>query len=139
MIAVAEFPHLNATLNGVSAALLLWGWLNIRNGRRAAHRACMIGAMAVSALFLVTYSIYHAHALLTPFRGEGAWRPVYFTILTLHVAGAVAALPLVPLTVLNALRGRFEAHRKFARVTWPLWMYVSLSGVVVYLMAFWMF
>ena len=139
MIALADFPHVNAALNAASAVFLLWGYVNIRRGNRTAHRACMVAALAVSAAFLVTYSIYHANALLTPFRGEGWIRPVYFTILTLHVLGAVAALPLVPMTVLRAIRGQFEAHRKWARWTWPLWMYVSVSGVVVYYMAVWMY
>lgn len=139
MIAITDFPHVNAALNAASALFLLLGFVNIRRGNRDAHRACMIAALAFSAAFLVTYSIYHANSGLARFGGEGMVRPIYFTILTVHVLGAVAALPLVPITVLRALRGRFGAHRSIARWTWPLWMFVGMSGVVVYFMAVWMF
>lgn len=132
---IADLPHVNATLNGVTIAFLLAGLWFIRTGRRDHHRAAMIGALAVSAAFLATYLTYHFNSGLAKFGGEGVIRPIYFAILIAHVIGAVVITPLVPLTVWRALSGRFARHRALARWTWPLWMYVALSGVVVYVMA----
>lgn len=132
---VADLTHLNAALNAVSIVLLSFGYWFIRTGRITQHRACMLGAAAVSAAFLVSYLIYHFNAGLARFGGEGLIRPFYFTFLFAHVVVAAIITPLVPLTLWRALSGRFDAHRRIARWTWPLWMYVGISGVLIYVMA----
>ncbi len=124
-----------AALNAVSVAFLVAGRIYIARGMIPAHRACMAAAVLVSALFLVVYVFYKAHSGFARFGGEGWVRPVYFTILAAHVVGAIAIAPLVPWTLVRALRGRFAQHRRLARWTWPLWVYVGVSGVVVYVMA----
>jgi len=135
MIAIADLPHVNAAFNGLSMVCLGLGLAFIRAGRRDLHRAAMIGALVASAAFLVTYLIYHFNSGLARFGGEGVIRPIYFTLLIVHVLLSVAIVPLVPITVFRALAGRFDRHRRIARVTWPLWMTVAVSGVVVYVMA----
>lgn len=127
---------LNATLNTTSAVLLLAGLWCIRRRRLHAHRLCMLSAVVVSSAFLVSYIVYHYHVGDVPFLGSGWVRPVYFTILISHVALAGAIVPLVIVTLWRALGGRFAAHRRIARWTWPLWMYVSVTGVVVYAMVY---
>jgi uncharacterized membrane protein YozB (DUF420 family) len=139
MIAIADLPHVNAALNAVTIVFLSAGYYFIRSGEREKHKACMLGAIAVSAAFLVTYLIYHFNSGLARFGGEGWIRPVYFTILIVHVIVAVVITVMVPVTVVRALAGRFDRHRRIARWTWPLWMYVAISGVVVYVMAIHMF
>lgn len=139
MIAIADLPHVNAALNALSIVFLSLGYAHIRAGRRDKHKACMLAAIAVSAAFLVTYLIYHFNSGLARFGGEGWIRPVYFTILIMHVVAAVAITVLVPITVVRALAGRFDRHRRIARWTWPLWLYVAFSGVVVYVMAIHLF
>jgi len=136
MDTAAVLPHVNASLNALSTILLVVGYGFIRAGRWKAHRAVMIGALAVSAAFLVSYLIYHATAPMLTFPGEGLIRPVYYTILFVHVVLAAGILPLVLLTVWRALRGRFDRHRAVARWTLPLWLCVTVSGVVVYLMLY---
>lgn len=136
MIDVTPLPHYIAAINATTVGLLAAGHAFIRSGRKPAHRACMIAAVAVSVLFVVVYLTYHFNAGLARFGGTGSIRMVYFTILLGHVALAVAIVPLVPWTLVNALRGRFDRHRKVARVTLPLWLFVAASGVVVYVMAF---
>lgn len=135
MVQVQDLTHVIAALNALSVAFLLAGRVYIHRRMIPAHRACMVAALVVSALFLVVYVTYKAHSGFARFGGEGWVRPVYFTILAAHVAGAIAITPLVPWTLVRALRGRFEAHRRLARWTWPLWVYVGASGVVVYVMA----
>ena len=135
MIAVADLPHLNAALNAISIALLGAGYYFIRTGRRGKHKACMLSAIAVSAAFLGSYLIYHFNSGLARFGGEGWIRPVYFTILIVHVVVAIIITVLVPITLVSALNGLFDRHRGIARWTWPLWMYVAVSGVVVYVMS----
>jgi uncharacterized membrane protein YozB (DUF420 family) len=135
MIAIADLPHVNATLNAVTIVFLAAGFYFIRSGEREKHKACMLAALAVSAAFLVTYLIYHFNSGLARFGGEGWIRAVYFTILIVHVIVAVIITVMVPITVWRALAGRFDRHRRIARWTWPLWMYVAVSGVVVYVMA----
>lgn len=135
MIAIADLPHVNAALNAISIVFLGAGYYFIRSGQREKHKACMLAAIAVSAAFLVTYLIYHFNSGLARFGGEGWIRPVYFTILIVHVAVAAVITVLVPITVVAALNGLFDRHRAIARWTWPLWMYVAVSGVVVYVMA----
>jgi len=135
MPAVADLVHLNAALNAVAMVFLAFGYWFIRHGDVPRHRACMLAAAAVSAAFLVSYLIYHFNSGLAKFGGEGLVRPIYFTILIVHVAAAVAITVLVPITLFRALAARFDRHRKIARWTWPLWMYVAASGVVVYVMS----
>lgn len=132
----AYFPALNATLNGTSAALLLTGRALIARGKIAAHRACMIAAVTSSALFLGCYLYFHFRAGNILFLGQGWVRPVYFTILISHVVLAVVIVPLAIITLTRGLRGRYPQHRAIARWTWPLWMYVSVTGVIVYFMLY---
>lgn len=133
---IAYLPHLNAFLNGTSAVLLTTGYSFIRARNVIAHRACQIGALVVSLLFLVSYLTYHYHHGTTRFLGTGFVRPVYFTILTTHTILAVVIVPLVALSFYRAFRGDFIRHRRIARVTLPLWLYVSVTGVIVYLMLY---
>lgn len=133
---IRDLPALNAALNAASALLLLLGYRFIRRGRVPAHRACMLGALGVSALFLVSYVAYHLQVGSVRFAGPAWVRPIYFTILISHTALAAAVVPLALLTVGRAWRGRFEAHRRIARWTFPVWLYVSVTGVVVYLMLY---
>lgn len=135
MLDVNELPHLNAALNGVTIILLAAGYFFIRRGDRQRHRLCMLSAAVVSAAFLVSYLIYHFNSGLAKFGGEGVIRPIYFTLLIAHVLIAVVITPLVPLTLYRAVSGDFQRHRRLAHWTWPLWMYVAVSGVVVYVMA----
>lgn len=133
-MAISDLPHLIAALNALSVAFLTVGYVFIRRGDWRRHRAMMIGALAASAAFLVIYVIYKANSGFAKFGGEGVVRTVYFTILAIHVAGAIAITGLVPVVVWRAFRGAFERHRAIARITWPLWMFVGISGVVVYVM-----
>ncbi len=136
MISIGDLPTLNAALNGTSAVLLALGYLFIRRKKVDLHKACMVSAFVTSTLFLVSYLIYHYHAGSKPFPGEGWTRPVYFTILISHVILATVTLPLAIVTLARALRGRFEKHRRIARWALPIWLYVSVTGVVVYLMLY---
>jgi uncharacterized membrane protein YozB (DUF420 family) len=131
-----DLPTLNAALNTTSAALVLAGWWLIRHGRRDAHRRAMLLALGSSTLFLVSYLAYHFEVGSVRFTGQGPIRAVYFVILIGHTVLAAAIVPLVLATLRRALRGRFEAHRALARVTLPLWLWVSVSGVVVYWMLY---
>ena len=133
---VSDLPALNATLNGIAGVLLAIGYVMIRRGRRQAHQALMTAAFATSALFLVSYTLYHAQAGSRPFQGQGAIRTVYFAILISHVVLAAAVLPLAIVTLVRALRSRFDAHARIARRTLPIWLYVSVTGVLVYLMLY---
>ncbi len=135
MLEVSDLPHFIAAFNAASAVCLATGYVYIRGGDKAKHRVAMVAAMVFSAAFLVVYVLYKANSGFAKFGGEGLIRPVYFTILIVHVVGAIAITPLVPVTIWRALTGRFEAHRRLARITWPLWMFVAVSGVVVYVMA----
>lgn len=130
------WPKLNAGLNAASAVLLLVGYVLILRGRRDLHRACMLAALACSAAFLASYVVYHFRVGSVPFLGQGPLRAVYFAILLSHTLLAVAIVPLVALTVARAFREQFERHRRLARVTLPLWAYVSVTGVVVYWMVY---
>ncbi len=132
----ALFPALTAALNGTSAALLLAGRILIARGRMAAHRACMIAAVVASALFRGCYLFFHFEVGTIRFLGLGWARPVYFTILISHVTLAIVIVPLAILTLTRGLKGRYPQHRAIARWTWPLWMYVSVTGVIVYFMLY---
>ena len=136
MISVTDLPTLNAALNATSALLLATGYVAIRKKRVAVHRACMLSAIGVSAVFLTSYLYYHYHVGTTRFTGEGWIRPAYFTILISHTILAASIVPLVIVTVYRALKQNFARHRRIARWTWPIWMYVSVTGVVVYLMLY---
>ncbi|MBI2467035.1 MAG: DUF420 domain-containing protein [Candidatus Rokubacteria bacterium] len=129
-------PMLNALLNGTSATLLTAGFLFIRRKRVAAHRACMLSAFGVSTLFLVSYLVYHAQAGSVPFHGKGWIRPVYFTLLLSHIVLAAAIVPLALTTIYRAWTERFDRHRRIARWTLPIWLYVSVTGVLVYWMLY---
>ena len=131
-----DLPTVNAALNTASAVLVLTGWWLIRHGRRDAHRRTMLLAVATSTLFLVSYLAYHFEVGSVRFTGQGPIRTVYFAILLGHTVLAAAIVPLVLVTLRRALRGRFEAHRALARITLPLWLWVSVSGVVVYWMLY---
>lgn len=129
-------PHLNATLNASSFVLLSAGYYFIRKGRVQAHRRCQLSALTASVLFLISYVIYHQHHGTTRFAGQGIARPIYFTVLTTHTILAAVIVPFVIITVRRAMRGDFVRHRAIARWTLPMWMYVSITGVVVYLMLY---
>jgi uncharacterized membrane protein YozB (DUF420 family)/cytochrome oxidase Cu insertion factor (SCO1/SenC/PrrC family) len=130
------FPRLNAALNATTAVLLVFGYVSIRSGRRAAHRNCMLAALACSALFLTTYLSYHVRVGSVRFPGEGFVRGTYLSILATHTALAALAAPLIVVALSLALRGRFESHRRMARVAFPLWSYVSVTGVIVFWMLY---
>ncbi len=135
----AIYPIIDAALNGTSAVLLLLGRSYIKRGRMAAHRALMIAALISSTLFLASYLYYHAHVGSVHFQGQGWSRPVYFAILVSHTILAVAIVPLVIVTLSRALRERFDRHRRIARWTFPLWLYVSVTGVMIYVMLYHLF
>jgi uncharacterized membrane protein YozB (DUF420 family) len=132
----AIFPVINATLNGTSTVLLLTGRWLIRRRRIAQHRLVMLTAFVTSTLFLISYVYYHLHVGTVRFQGTGWTRPVYFTILISHVVLAIVIVPLVLVTLTRALRERFDKHRAIARWTFPLWLYVSVTGVLVYFMLY---
>lgn len=127
---------LNASLNGISAILLTVGFFFIINGKIRQHRACMLSAFGVSTAFLISYVIYHIRMGNVRFLGEGSIRPVYFTLLISHIFLAIVILPMAIITLSRALREKFDAHRRIARWTLPLWLYVSVTGVIVYVMLY---
>lgn len=133
---VHDLPAVNATLNAISGVLLLIGFLLIRSGQRDRHRALMLAAFATSSLFLVCYVIYHAQVGSVRFTRQGVVRPIYFTILITHVTLAAAVLPMAILTLTRGLNGRFRQHRAIARWTFPIWLYVSVTGVLVYVLLY---
>ena len=129
-------PTINASLNATATVLLGSGYVFIRRRRIAAHRACMIAAFAASSLFLVTYLIHHAQVGSVPFHGAAWLRPVYFGLLVPHIVLAASVVPLALTTIYRAWCGRFDRHRQIARVTLPIWLYVSVSGVLVYVLLY---
>ena len=131
-----DLPELNATLNATSAVLLTTGWFLIRSRRIEAHRRCMIAAFVTSSLFLISYVVYHAQAGSKPYPGTGVMRTVYFAILIPHVVLAAAVVPLALVTLGRGLRRDDARHRRLARITLPIWLFVSVTGVVVYLMLY---
>ena len=133
------FPVINACLNGTSAVLVATARAKIRRGQIATHKAPMIAAVCTSSLFLVSYLWYHAHVGSIHFQGQGWSRPVYFTILISHTFLAAAIVPLVVITLMHGLRRRDPKHRAIARWTYPLWIYVSCTGVIIYLMLYHLF
>lgn len=129
-------PHLNAFLNGTSAVLLMSGYAFIKQSRVRAHRTCQLAAVVTSTLFLGSYLTYHYFHGTTRFAGQGIVRPLYFIILISHTILAITVVPLVLITLFRAARGDFERHRRIARWTLPIWLYVSVTGVIVYLMLY---
>lgn len=133
---ISSLPHLNAALNGISTVLLMAGWALIKARRIPQHRICMIAAVVTSALFLTSYVIYHANAGSKPFPGTGAIRAVYFAVLIPHVILAAVSLPFILVTFARGLRRDDARHRRIARWTMPVWLFVSVTGVVVYVMLY---
>jgi uncharacterized membrane protein YozB (DUF420 family) len=136
MIALHDLPKLNACLNTLSAIWLVSGLMFIRRGRVSAHRFCMLAAVVTSTLFLTSYLVYHAQVGTTRFQTPGWVRQLYLVILGTHTVLAVAVVPLVLITLRRALARRFDRHRRIARITWPIWVYVSVTGVVIYWMLY---
>jgi len=135
----AIFPVINATLNGASAVLLFAGRALIKRKRISAHKKVMITAIVTSSLFLISYLYYHAHVGSVRFQGQGWSRPIYFSILISHTILAAVIVPLVIITFSRGLSSRFDKHRAIARWTYPLWLYVSVTGVVIYFMLYHLF
>ena len=136
MITLHDLPKLNACLNALSAVWLSCGLLFIRRRRVSAHRFCMLAAVITSMLFLTSYIVYHAQVGTTRFQTQGWVRQLYLVILGTHTILAVAIVPLVLITLRRALTRRFDRHRRLARITWPIWVYVSVTGVVIYWMLY---
>ena len=132
----SDLPAVNAFLNGLSAVFLAIGFIFIRRKNVPAHRACMLSAVTCSVLFLTCYLTYHLQAGTTYFRKPAWFRPIYITFLISHTILAVTIVPLILITLTRAFRARFEQHRKIARWTWPLWMYVSVTGVLIYFLLY---
>ena len=133
---VSDLPALNATLNATCAILLTIGWILIKRGRLRQHRAVMIAAVCTSALFLASYLIYHAQVGSVRFTGTGVIRTVYFSVLLTHTVLAVVIVPMVLVTLSRGLSGKYDPHRRIARWTLPIWLYVSVTGVIVYVMLY---
>lgn len=133
---IPYLPHFQALLNATATVLLASGYYFIRNARRDLHRNCMATALVISSVFMVSYLTYHAHVGYMPFAGQGVIRPFYFTLLASHVILAAVIVPLVLTTVFFAIKSDFNRHPRLARWTLPLWLYVSVSGVVIYLLGF---
>jgi putative membrane protein len=138
-LSLSDLPAVNACLNGASTVLLTIGYILIKRGNQSAHRNCMIGAVITSAIFLTCYLIYHSFAGRTTFRDPAWFRPIYIPILLTHTILAIAIVPMVLSTLVLALRKRWESHKRLARWTWPVWMYVSVTGVVIYLLLYQVF
>jgi len=136
MITISQLPAVNATLNGLTAICLLFGLIFILTGKKKAHAATMFLALAISTVFLTCYLIYHAYHGVTKFTHGGWIRPIYFTILFTHTVLAVVCLPLILRTFYLSLNSRFTEHKRLAHWTWPVWMYVSVTGVLVYLILY---
>ena len=135
-VTVTDLPALNATLNAISGVLLTIGYVFIRQKNWKAHRFCMLSAVVMSALFLTSYLIYHAQVGSVPFKGTGWIRTVYFAVLIPHIILAAGMVPPVLITVSRGLSGRYDKHKRIARWTLPVWLYVSITGVIVYLMLY---
>jgi uncharacterized membrane protein YozB (DUF420 family) len=133
---ISDLPALNATLNAIAGCFLLAGFYFIRRRQIARHRASMLSAFAMSTLFLISYVIYHANAGSKAFTGQGPIRLVYFTVLVTHIILAAAIVPLALMTLFRGLKRDDARHRRIAKITWPIWMYVSVTGVVIYLMLY---
>ena len=135
-MSVTDLPAVNATLNATCAVLLVIGWILIKRGRIRQHRAVMIAAVSTSAVFLASYLVYHAQVGSVRFTKTGAIRTIYFTVLLTHTVLAAAIVPMVLVTLSRGLSGRYDPHRRIARWTMPIWLYVSITGVIVYVMLY---
>jgi putative membrane protein len=137
-MSVSDLPALNATLNAISTVFLTVGYIFIKRGLKDAHRNCMVAAFTTSCVFLICYVLHKVlvRGVHTPFGGQGAVRTFYYVMLFTHIVLAMAIVPLILITLSRALKARWEHHKKIARWTWPLWMYVSVTGVLVYLMLY---
>ena len=137
-MSVSDLPALNAGLNAISTLLLLAGFIFIKSENKIAHRNCMVGAFSVSSVFLITYVLHKilVKGIHTPFGGEGFWKTFYYGMLISHIILAIVIVPLILVTMTHAIKGRFEKHRAWARCTFPLWFYVSVTGVLVYFMLY---
>ena len=135
-MSITILPTVNAVLNASAAVAMVLGFVAIRNRRIRIHRACMLTAVSLSALFLCSYVVYHAQVGSRPYQGQGPFRTVYFAILLTHTVLAIAILPLVSTTLYRALRAQFVRHVRLARLTFPIWLYVSVTGVIVYWMLY---
>jgi putative membrane protein len=135
MFEIQDITHVNAALNALSVFFLILGYNFIRAGDEEKHKFCMLTAVIISAFFLIGYVTYKLNSGFAKFGGEGIIRPIYFTLLIIHVIGAISIVPLVPLTLYRALTGNFDKHKRIARWTWPIWVFVGVSGVIVYIMA----
>lgn len=133
---IPYMPHVQAVLNATATVLLFVGYIYIKGSHRLAHRNCMIAALVVSTVFLVSYLTYHGQVGYQPFEGQGPIRPVYFTLLFSHIILSGVIVPMVLITVFYALKGNFNKHPRIARWTLPIWLYISISGVIVYILAF---
>ena len=136
MLEITDLPTVNAILNSISAILLVTGYTYIRKQKIEEHKKCMLAAFGVSVLFLISYCIYHANAGSTKFLYEGWVRPVYFTILISHIILAFIIVPLALVTLYLAWREKFDRHRRIAKITFPIWLYVSVTGVIIYMMLY---
>ncbi len=139
MIDVSALPHVLAGINVATAVVLLAGYLFIRSGKRAQHRACMLSAVMLLVVFFAVYVLYHANVGFQSFRGLGAVRVLFFTLLASHVFGAIGIVVLIPVTAIRALRGRFDKHGRIAVKTLPIWLYVSITGVIVHVMTYYIY
>jgi uncharacterized membrane protein YozB (DUF420 family) len=135
-VSVADLPAVNATLNAIAATFLMIGWVLIKQGRRDQHRIAMLAAFATSTLFLIGYVIYHYNIGSRPYQGQGTIRVVYFIILISHIILAAFTLPLAIITLWRGLQERWPQHRRIARWTFPIWLYTSVTGVIIYLMLY---
>ena len=135
-LTISDLPALNATLNALSATFIIAGYILIRRGERVLHKRCMLAALATSAAFLISYVIYHANVGSRPFPGVGLVRVIYFAILITHIILAAAILPMALTTTARGLRAQYDRHVRIARWTLPIWLYVSVTGVVIYLMLY---
>ena len=133
---VRDLPAVNASLNALATILLIYGYTLIRQGKREQHKRVMLSAFAVSIIFLICYLVYHAEVGSVPYQGQGAMRIIYFTILISHVILAAIVPVLAIMTLWRAFQERFDKHRKIAKITLPIWLYVSITGVIVYLMLY---
>jgi putative membrane protein len=135
-VGITDLPALNASLNAISTVFLITGYILIRRGDRTLHKRCMLAALVTSTAFLASYVVYHWNIGSKPFTGQGAIRTLYYVILVPHVLLAMTVLPLALMTTARALRSQFDRHRRVARWTLPVWLYVSVTGVLVYLMLY---
>jgi len=136
MLSISDLPALNATLNGLAGVLLVCGFIAVKRGNTEVHRRFMLAAFFTSALFLTSYTIYHFHQIATPFSGQGGVRIFYFVLLISHIILAAALLPMALVTLRRGWKDQREAHRRLAKWTFPVWVYVSVTGVLVYLMLY---